>query len=428
MKISGKMLYSIPVVVVIVLLISFMHPEKGITNPESTMKAGASKVNITPEVPIPMSGYGNRSEPFTEVHDSLYAAALVFSDGFAKAAIITADLIGFSHDFCIATIPKIAAATGIKEDFILISANHNHGGPVNKTYTEQVSPEIETYVAVLQQKIVNAVIDANRQLQPTSIGMGTGTCKMNINRRARFADGTIWLGRNPDGPCDHEVAVLRVDDMNQKPIAILVNWPCHGTVSGQENKQITGDWPGAAARFVEKAFNGMVIVPVTAGASADINPIYGPGNNFSEIDAIGMLVGEEVVRVAKTIETQSNGNIDAQKLTIKAKGKKTLPNRSPNQKLESADVVEINIAAMKIGPVVFCGVSGELMTEIGMRIKAESPYKHTMIITHCNGSSGYLCTNQSYPEGGYEVMVSRTMPGTEYLISENLKKMIRALR
>jgi hypothetical protein len=60
-----------------------------------------------------------------------------------------------------------------------------------------------------------------------------------------------------------------------------------------------------------------------------------------------------------------------------------------------------------------------------MRIKKESPFKNTIIVTHCDGASGYLCTNQTYPEGGYEAMVSVTMPGTEYLISDNLNKMIR---
>ena len=322
----------------------------------------------------------------------------------------------------------IETTTGIKKDFILLSANHNHGGPMNKTYGDEVDPEVEKYVSELQQNIIKAVVEAEGKLQPAMIGMGVGTCTMNINRRARQADGSIWLGRNPDGPCDHDVTVVRIDDLNRNPIALFVNWPCHGTVSGQENYQITGDWMGAAARHVEKAFGDHVVVPITAGASADINPIYGPNDNFGDIAAIGMLVGEEVERVAHTIETFPNGAIESAKMTVKANGKKSLESRFPNQKLESSDNVAINLSTLKIGTIVFAGVSGELMTEIGMRIKAESPLKNTVIITHCNGSSGYLCTNLAYPEGGYEVMVSRTMPGTEYLISENLKKMIYSFK
>lgn len=389
----------------------------------STLLAGVSRVNITPQTPIQMSGYGGRDEPFKGVHDSIFVTATVFYDGIEKSAIITADLIGFSNEFCIETIQKIETESGIKKDYVLLSANHNHGGPRNKTYGNDVSPDIEKYVAELQQKIVDAVVEANKKLQPAMIGMGVGTCNMNINRRARLADGNIWLGRNPDGPCDHDVSVVRIDDLNRNPIAIFVNWPCHGTASGQENYQITGDWMGATSRFVGDAFGGNVIVPVTAGASADINPIYGPNDNFNEIEAVGMLVGEEVVNVVTSIQTIPNGTIQATKMTIMANGKKPLESREPNQKLVYDDQVPINLSALKIGHIFFAGVSGELMTEIGMRIKEESPFKNTVIITHCDGSSGYLCTNLAYPEGGYEVMVSRTMPGTEYLISENLKKM-----
>lgn len=428
MKALIKKLSWIPFLGIIGAFICFVPLTKEHNSASSTLYAGVVKVNITPTVPIIMSGYGGRDEPFKGVHDSLYVTATVFSNGSQKSVIITADLIGFSHAFCNETIQKIESTTGIKKDFILLSANHNHGGPVNKTYGDDVDPDVEKYVAELQQNIINAVVQANEKLQPVMIGMGIGTCNMNINRRARLADGSIWLGRNPDGPCDHDVSVVRIDDLNRNPIALFVNWPCHGTVSGPDNYQITGDWPGAAARYVEKAFGGNVIVPVTAGASGDINPIYGPNSNFRDIEAIGMLVGEEVERVANTIETFPNGNIEATQMTVMANGKKPLENRQPNQKLESNDNVQINLAALKVGNILFAGVSGELMTEIGMRIKAESPLKNTVIITHCNGSSGYLCTNLAYPEGGYEIMVSRTMPGTEYLISENLKKMIHSFK
>lgn len=53
------------------------------------------------------------------------------------------------------------------------------------------------------------------------------------------------------------------------------------------------------------------------------------------------------------------------------------------------------------------------MTEIGMQVKKLSLYTNTVIITHCNGSSGYICTDAVYPEGGYEVMTTRMMPRVE---------------
>ena len=417
----------------ILLLVGLILPLQTFAQPDPPKEsppilfAGTAKINITPSTPIIMSGYGNRTEPFKGVHDSIYATAVAFYDGQNKALLLTADVIGFSHPFCHESLDRIEQATGIDREFILLTATHNHGGPSNRAYRDEAPPEVEKYTAELQSKLVTIAKEAASNLQAVKLGTGKGVCTMNINRRARLADGSIWLGRNPDGPCDNDVAVTKIETLDGKPLAILVNWPCHGTVSGQDNYEITGDWPGATARFVEKAFEGQVIVPVTAGASGDINPIYGPNNRFRDIDAIGMLVGEEVVRVANEVETFAAGSIQAAKTTFMASGKKSLASRFPNQQLEPNEDVEIRLSVLKVGKLVFAGISGEVMTEIGMKIKSESPYKNTVILTHCNGNSGYLCTDKAYPEGGYEAMVSRTMPGTADLISENLKKMIRSL-
>ena len=66
-------------------------------------------------------------------------------------------------------------------------------------------------------------------------------------------------------------------------------------------------------------------------------------------------------------------------------------------------------------------------SEIGMKIKKDSPYKNTFILTHCDGSSGYLVTDKAYQEGGYEPMVSRTMPGTEKIIRNTFKEINNGL-
>jgi hypothetical protein len=67
------------------------------------------------------------------------------------------------------------------------------------------------------------------------------------------------------------------------------------------------------------------------------------------------------------------------------------------------------------------------MNEMGTAVKKQSPYTDTMIITHCNGSSGYICTDKAFSEGGYEVKVSELMPGAEKPLTEKLIKMINVL-
>lgn len=385
--------------------------QKGV-NGYSGFRLGVSQVNVTPSEPTLMSGYSNRTTPFTGVHDSIYASALFFT-GASKSLIITSDLIGFSSHMVDDLKAQLSKATGVPGDNILVTAVHNHGGPSTRTYEKDPSGAVDRYVSALTAKIVKMAVDASKNTVPFKMGIGKGSCSLNINRRALYGDGYIGLGRDQEKPCDHELIVASFEDLQGKLIAILVNWPCHGTVSGKENYLVTGDWPGAAARFIKKQAGKNVIVAVTAGASADINPIYGPGTKFSEIEAVGYHIARETLKILPGISVSDVKTISASFNTFVFPGKQPGKDNKPPVSYQAAPDVEIRLSGLKIGDLVIEGISGELMTEIGMQVKKLSPYANTMIITHCNGSSGYICTDAAFPEGGYEIMTTRLMPGVE---------------
>lgn len=86
------------------------------------------------------------------------------------------------------------------------------------------------------------------------------------------------------------------------------------------------------------------------------------------------------------------------------------------------------------------GVSGELFNQISVNIRKRSKYPFTIMITHCNGSSGYLVTDDAYPvdgvpqmknkarpTGGYETNTTRVSSGAERAITENLVQMVNKL-
>jgi hypothetical protein len=388
---------------------------------------GAARVDITPGVPLPMSGYAARDKPFTGIHDSLFATALYFMNSENSLLLITADLIGYSRQFLDETREMISDRIDILPENILFTAVHNHGGPVTKTYERDVPETVEDYVKVLQEKFIDLAIQASEITVPIRMGTGKGYCALNINRRAEFADGGIWLGRDSQKPCDHEVDLVRFDDLNNRTLAVLINWPCHATASGQENYQITGDWPGAAARYFKGQAGEEVVVAITAGASGDINPIYGPGKDFNEIEAVGYHVGKTAWETYNQTSTFSVGSIEATNTSLILPGKKAGKDRFPQENYESAPDVEIKLSVFRIGHLVLAGISGELMNEIGTEIKKQSPYSNTVILTHCNGSSGYICTDNAYTEGGYEVQVSHLMPGAEKPLISQVLQMINGI-
>ena len=105
-------------------------------------------------------------------------------------------------------------------------------------------------------------------------------------------------------------------------------------------------------------------------------------------------MGEEVMRVGKDIKTSFRGDVSTLQKNI------TLPGKDVNGK--PGPGLDVRISLLKVGDIVLIGISGEVFNEIGMKIKKQSHYNYTFIITHCNGSSGYIVTDKSYKEGGYE--------------------------
>ena len=435
--------------IIAAFLVSTGYDAAAFPGRKPTFMAGTAKVNITPRLPIPMSGYGGRKDAFKGVHDSLFARIVVLSDGINKAALITTELIGISNAFWEELTASLERKTGIKKEFVFLAAVHNHSGPVTNVYNESPTPAVAAYVEETISKIIDATSEAASRMVTVQIGVGKGECKMNINRRAPNGKGQISLGRNPYAPCDQEVGVIRITQHAGKELAVIMNWPCHATVLGPRNYQITSDWPGAASRFVEDGMAEDFIAPVTIGASGDINPIYGPNIDFEQNnayafgkDAIGEDLARETKRVASEIKKFSKGEISASQRVIflPAKEKTQDSGRFLQPKSTVDDYLQVRLSVLKIGNIVLTGVSGEVFNQISVKMRARSPYAATFMVTHCNGSSGYLVTDDAYPVpgntgagektnpvGGYEANSTRAKPGAEQLIIKNLLEMIKAI-
>ena len=230
------------------------------------------------------------------------------------------------------------------------------------------------------------------------------------------------------GPAENTISagVVRLDNVKGEPFSLIVNWPAHATVMGYANMMVTGDWPGAARRYIEREAPAPLLAGITAGASGDIDPIYRVRPDFreSEMEEIGIILGREVLRVADGIQTFPAGSVSAMQRVITLPGKKPAPSREPEEVYEPGPGLDVRLSLLRVGNILFAGISGEVFTEIGMKVKELSPFRHTWVITHCNGASGYLVTDNAYKEGGYEPSVTRAMPGAEGAIIGNLVEMM----
>jgi len=393
------------------------------TESDDALRAGIVKIDITPDKPVRMSGYSGRKELSTGVHDPLYARIVAFESGTRRLVFVSTDLIGFYETYG-PICDAICARFHLKPSEVFLSSTHTHSGPT-PTLSVDAHPNNLEYTQSLQAKLLEAIGQALRSIGPVQIGTGRGYSPVGSNRRERQPDGSVRLGRNPYGPTDKEVLVMKLAKPDGTPMAALFDYATHATSLGPRNLEISSDVLGIAAQFVEKVLGPDVTAPVFAGASGDIDPWYRVLPSFDtangwipEPELLGILLGEEVVHVFRNVKTtSSSAEIKTGLATLELAARK-----KEDRDEDASPTRQLTVTVARVGDVAFVGVGCELLTEVGMAIKAGSPYEHTFVITHCNGGAGYLPPKHLYKEGGYEIDRTGFAPeAAEMLVSESLR-------
>jgi hypothetical protein len=421
-------------IVILFMVVSLLSAEKTVaSDPDpGTLRAGFSRTDITPEIPVKLYGYASRKTYSEGVHDPLSARAVVFENNGKRLLLVSSDLGSFARDVFPVVQKSIMDRFKLDESEIFLSAIHSHSSPILSLNPETGDPNNIEYTKKLQKILLDLIDNAFKNMQPILTGSGTGSSPVGANRREMQSDGSIILGRNPYGITDKEVLVLKIAAPDGTCMGVLYDYATHCTSLGGSNMKISGDVLGLSAQFVEKILGKSVITPVFAGASGNIDPWFRVLPSFNEEPGwipepvlLGTLLGEEVVHVYRRIRDLSpGGEIRTAFATLECPRKKTDVNQTGTGQPQPP-TVPVNITVASIGEdVAFVGFNVEMLTEIGMEIKKGSPFKHTFIITHCNGASGYLAPAELYKEGGYEVTSSHFEIGSSDMV---VKKSLRML-
>jgi len=425
------------------------------TVPAGTFRVGAAKVDITPaQNELPKSYLG--------ILDQVYSRAIVVDNGHTSAALVSLDTGGVSGDLCKAVGERIEKELGIPAVNVLFTATHSHSVPgVFPMFVRPgASPDkaAMSRVAAYENKVFESVKMAKDKLQPARISYGTGVSYINVQRD--IIDPVThgwWEGANYAGVSDKTVAVIKFEALNGDPIAIYYNYAMHAVITGNLDL-VSGDAPGATSRYIEGHFNDKVVALWSEGAAGDQNPIYfqqtydlrkirvddyakqgkdisnamppgGQGMDRSNpevahlmneqkemISSMGQMLGEEVLRVAREAKKgEADGRIFANATTI------TCPGRERTNEgrggvagtYKDGPPAELKLGLLMIDDIAIGAVDAEVYNLIAQRLKAESPYKKTMMATLTNGMamSGYIPDDASFGHETFEVLSSRLKPG-----------------
>jgi hypothetical protein len=75
--------------------------------------------------------------------------------------------------------------------------------------------------------------------------------------------------------------------------------------------------------------------------------------------------------------------------------------------------VAIGLGALRLGDIYLGAVDGEVYSGIAQRLKRESPFKHTMMVTLTNGmaQTGYIPSDDAFGRNVFTVLNSKLKPG-----------------
>ena len=196
--------------------------------------------------------------------------AIVLSDGVDTVVFCSVDLLTSSQDL-VAEVRNRLAQQGIviSESHLIISATNTHSGPGawSKRLLWQIS-SMDSFKQPVFDLIATgtttAIVDAYRKLTPARLGFGNGSNpSFTINSREM-----ISRHLNPTD-IDPSIGVMRVDDLQGKPMAVIYNYAIRLKKLGDNNLSFSADIAADAARSIESTTGATAIFLNGAQGDAD---------------------------------------------------------------------------------------------------------------------------------------------------------------
>ena len=397
-------------------------------------RAAVVKIDITPEDPQMMAGYGARKVKSNGVHDRIFHRIVVLDDGTNQFIIASTEVGKFSPSVYDQVATQLQTQHGIDPVDFWWSYTHTHAAPIvgPPSLSGIYSPDNKDYIdndytAFLKRKLIEGILEARQKLEPARLGVGWGFSQANINRRAIDIDGKATIGLNPDGPVDRRIGLIRIDKKDGSPLALIANYPIHGTVMGPENLEISGDAPGVVSDYVEQEIG--VPVLFINGAAGDLAPIYSvyPNPKAGHLSEFRVLLGKKILEANKKIMTGTDDvTLVAESLIVETPMRNGLDWPAD---LDNYIKTTKSGKTMVLLPVRFLRINDdiaiwsapiELFCEISNNIRDQSPFPYTFYFGFTNGHMRYLVTEAAWEQGGYEPSVSPFTPSAERDLTESV--------
>ncbi|NLF70299.1 MAG: hypothetical protein GX575_14765 [Candidatus Anammoximicrobium sp.] len=421
-----------------------------------TLLAGAATSNITPFLGGGLVGNFGTPPPAKYVHDELRARCFVLDDGATRLALVVSDNIYISREVLDEAKRLVTEATGLPADRLLMSCTHTHSS-VSARWKNPFQPEKEftEYQRFVARRIADGVRCAINNLQPARIAWGTADLPGQVFCRrwlmkpevklfnpfgepdhAKMNPGNSPHLLKPAGPVDPQIAFLALQTTDGRPLGLLANYSLH-YVGGTGRNHLSADYFGVFCDRIQQLLGAdgqdpPFVGALSNGTSGNIN-----NNDYSKprekrepyqqirlvADQCAQAVFQQYPKLTwhdwvplgmrqRELELAVRKPTPAQLEHAKqVLAEPERPDKFPHerayaqkaiQQLESPDTVRVMLQSVRIGELGIFAIPFEVFSEIGLELKARSPFQPSFTMELANGGYGYLPTPEQHELGGYE--------------------------
>jgi hypothetical protein len=303
--------------------------------------------------------------------------------------------------------------------------------------------------------------------------------------------GRMIVGRDDDGPSDPEVLVWRLDESDGRPYAAVMGYTCHPTTLGPDNRLHSPDYPGVAKAAFEAATGARCLflqgaagnVGPRHGFTGDIAVVERLGTElgleaasafarietrpvelvFDRVRESGASLGIwreratgappprlRVMRASVTLplrEQPPAAEAQAHYRAMQGELARVTSDGSPADVIEATmfrarraqmalsraelyggrDSLDLTVELLACDDVVLVGCNGEPFCQIGLAVKAASPFPITFFGGYTGASLGYLPWPDAHDRGGYAVDTTPFQPEAAELLVDGTVRALEAL-
>jgi hypothetical protein len=417
-------------------------------------RVGVAAVDVTPDYPVRLSGFGFRRTESEGVTQRIWAKAIAFADdGRGPAVIVCVDNLAVPWSMTQEVAARLAAKAKVDPTRFTLTCTHTHTAPMLSGVTPTlfgtpIPPDhqknIDRYTRQLADAIEQVALSAVQDIRPAKLEFGIGAVDFAVNRRTQ------------GGPVDHDLPVLAIKGADGKLRAVYLGYACHCVTLS--NNKISGDWAGYIEDAVRKNHPGVVLL-TSVGCGADANPSSGVTGDKADVAAAqGAQIAKEVERLLgqplKPITAPAETKLGEVELLFD-----THPTRAEwEQRVQRGgeDAVgyhaRVQLAKLDRGETLqttlpypiqtwtfgdqlaMVFLPGEVVVDYSLRLKREFDRGRIWVNAYSNDEPCYIPSERVLKEGGYEgadAMIyydrpTKFAPGLEQKIIDEVHRQLPA--